>query len=39
MESACYDVINHIVPGTFPGGKGRPAIESDNFIAICEPIV
>jgi hypothetical protein len=23
----------------FPGGKGRPAREADNLMAICEPIV
>jgi hypothetical protein len=22
-----------------PGGKGRPALNADNLIAICEPIV
>jgi hypothetical protein len=22
-----------------PGGKGRPAREADNLIAICEPII
>jgi hypothetical protein len=27
------------LPGTFLGGKERPARKADNLTAICEPIV
>jgi hypothetical protein len=31
--------LTEMIPGDFLGGKWWPAHETDNLIAICEPIV
>jgi hypothetical protein len=39
MAQGSIQPLTEMIPGTFLGGKGRPARKADNLTAICEPIV
>jgi hypothetical protein len=39
MALGSTQTLTEMSTRNLPGGKGRPASEADNLIAICEPIV
>jgi hypothetical protein len=39
MALASTQLLTEMSTRNLPGGKGRPARKTDNFTAICEPIV
>jgi hypothetical protein len=39
MALGSTELLTEMSTRNIPGGKGRPAREADNLIAICEPIV
>jgi hypothetical protein len=39
MALGSTEPLTEMSTGNLPEGKGRPALKTDNLIAICEPIV